>query len=479
MTDLVTEHPSRPGATTGPPAVPRLALPVLLAGTFLVVLDFFIVNVALPSLQRELHAGADTLEWVVAGYGLTFAALLLGAGRLGDRFGRRRVYGLGVALFTLTSAACGLATSGGVLVAARLAQGAAGALIGPSVLAIIGALYTGPARARAVAVYSTVMGVAAVSGQLVGGVLLRLDVAGLGWRAVFLLNVPIGVVVVALVPRFVPESRAARPGRLDPTGLALAAVALTALVLPLLEGRSAGWPWWTLLSLAAAPVLLVAFGLQQRSLVRAGADPLLDLRLFRSRGFSVGLLGQLVLWAGQASYFLVLALYLQNGRGLDPLRSGLVFTVLAAAYLVASAQAPALAARYGRRVVGAGAVVFAAGHLVTLAAVRAAGPVPALAPGLLLTGVGMGLCLTALRATVLASADAQQAGAVSGVLSTVQQVGNAVGVAVIGIVFFGALGGGYPHAFGLSLGLLAGLLAALAVLSLALPPAPRRAGPAG
>ncbi|HEY6747570.1 MAG TPA: MFS transporter [Mycobacteriales bacterium] len=477
MTDLVTA--SRPGATAGPPAVPRLALPVLLAGTFLVVLDFFIVNVALPSLQRDLHAGADTLEWVVAGYGLTFAALLLGAGRLGDRFGRRRVYALGIALFTATSAACGLATSGAVLVAARLAQGAAGALIGPSVLAIIGALYTGPARARAVGTYSTVMGLAAVSGQLIGGVLLRLDVAGLGWRAVFLLNVPIGVVVVALVPRCVPPSRAARPGRLDLAGLALAAVALTALVLPLLQGRSAGWPPWTLLSLAAAPVLLVAFLRRQRSLVRAGADPLLDPRLFRSRAFSVGLLAQLVLWAGQASYFLVLALYLQNGRGLDPLRSGLVFTVLAVAYLAASAQAPKLAARYGRRVVIAGAAVFAAGHLAALVAVRQAGPVPALVPGLLLTGAGMGLCLTALMATVLASADAQQAGAVSGLLATVQQVGNAIGVAVIGIVFFGALDGGYPHAFGLSLGLLAGLLAALAVLSLGLPPGPRPARRAG
>jgi EmrB/QacA subfamily drug resistance transporter len=475
MTELLPAA-SRPGAAAGPSPVPRFALPVLLAGTFLIVLDFFIVNVALPSLQRDLHAGADTLEWVVAGYGLTFAALLLGAGRLGDRFGRRRMYGLGVALFTVTSAACGLATSGAVLVGARLAQGAAGALIGPSVLAIIGALYTGPARVKAVAVYSTVMGVAAVSGQLIGGVLLHLDVAGLGWRAVFLLNVPIGVVVVALVPRFVPPSRAARPGRLDLIGLALAAVALTALVLPLLQGRSSGWPWWTALSLAAAPLLLAAFVLRQRSLLRAGADPLLDLRLFRSRAFSVGLLGQLLLWAGQASYFLVLALYLQNGRGLDPLRSGLVFTVLAAAYLVASAQAPALAARYGRRAVAAGAVVFAAGHLTTLAAAvhyGLTGSVLALAPGLLLTGLGMGLCLTALMATVLASADAQQAGAVSGMLSTVQQVGNAIGVAVIGIVFFGALDGGYPHAFGLSLGLLAGLLAALAVLSLALPAGPR------
>lgn len=468
-----TDIPVSPSTTA---VVPRAALPVLLTGTFLVVLDFFIVNVALPALQADLDAGAATLEWVVAGYGLTYAALLLGAGRLGDRYGRRRVFLTGTGLFTAASAACALAPSAGVLVAARLVQGAGGALVGTSVLALIGVLHTGPARARAIATYSTVMGVAAVSGQLAGGVLLRLDVAGLGWRAVFLLNVPVGLAALVLAPRVVPESRASRPGPLDVPGLALAAAALTALVLPLLQGRQRGWPLWTVASLVAAPVLLAAFGWRQRSLVRRGAEPLLDPGLLRAPAFSRGLLAQLLLWGGQASYFLVLALYLQQGRGLGALQSGLVFTLLAVAYLVASTDATALAARHGQRIMTLGAVLLVAGHLATLLVITkvgVGGHVLALAPGLLLVGAGMGLCITALTTTVLAAANAEQAGAVSGALSTVQQVGNAVGVAVVGIVFFGSLDGGYAHAFGLSLASIAGLLTVLALVSLALPD-PRR-----
>jgi MFS family permease len=409
------------------------ALPVVLAGTFMVVLDFFIVNVAMPAMQADLHASTGAIEWVVAGYGLTFATLLITAGRLGDRFGRRRMFTLGLGLFTLASAVCGLAWSPAALVAARLAQGVAAALLSPQVLSIIGVAYTGEDRVRALSVYGIVLGLAAVGGQLVGGVLVQSDLAGLGWRTCFLINVPVGLAALALAPRLVGESHAGGSSRIDVAGTVLVTAGLTAIVLPLVEGRQHGWPLWTWLALGAAPVLLGAFALHQRRLGRRGGAPLLDPVLFRERAFSAGLLTQLVFWAGQASFFLVLALYLQLGRGLDALQAGHALLAL------------------------------------SVADVGTTGPVGLLAPALLLVGAGMGLVITPLTSTVLASLEPQRAGAASGALSTMQQVGNAIGVAVTGVVFFGALDRGFATAFELSLAQLAVLCVAVAALTRLLP----------
>ncbi len=331
------------------------ALPVLLAGAFMVVLDFFIVNVALPSIATDLGAGDSSLEWIVAGYGLTFAAFLITAGRLGDDLGRRRVYAIGLALFTIASAACGLAPSPTTLIVARIAQGVAGAIVMPQVLAILGVTYRGPDYVRAMSFYGMALGLAAVGGQLVGGALVDADVAGLGWRSCFLINVPIGLIALALAPRLVPESRAERRKRIDVLGAAIVAVGLTAILLPLIEGRELGWPAWTWASLAAAPVLLSAFVLRQRRLADSGGDPLLELALFRERGFSAGIATQLFLATAQASFFVFLAIYLQLGRGLTALEAGLVFTILAVAYVATSGPAPGLTAalraagRGGRR----------------------------------------------------------------------------------------------------------------------------------
>jgi EmrB/QacA subfamily drug resistance transporter len=448
------------------------ALPVVLAGTFMVVLDFFIVNVAMPTMQADLRASAGAVEWVVAGYGLTFATLLITAGRLGDQVGRRRMFSIGLALFTIASAACGLAPTATALVVARLAQGVAAALLSPQVLSIIGVAYAGADRVRALSVYGIVLGLAAVGGQLIGGVLVQADVAGLGWRSCFLINVPIGAAALVFAPRLVPESRAARTSRLDLTGTALVTAALTAVVLPLVEGRQHGWPLWTWLSLAAAPALVAAFALHQRGLSRRRGAPLLDPGLFRERAFSAGLLTQLVFWCGQASFFLVLALYLQMGRGLDALQAGLVFTILAAAYLAASLEAPKLTLRLGRRLPAAGALVLAAGHgllAASVADVGTSGSVGLLAPALALIGAGMGLVITPLTSTVLRTLEPQRAGAAAGVLSTMQQFGNALGVAVTGAIFFGALDGGFAHAFEVSLVQLAALCLAVAGLTRLLP----------
>lgn len=227
-----------------------------------IVLDFFIVNVALPSIQTRLHASASAIEWVVAGYGLTFAVLLIAAGRLGDRYGRRRVFCVGLALFAVASALCGLAPTASVLVAARLVQGIGGALIAPNVLSIIGVAYPGPARVRAITVYGIVMGLAAATGQLIGGVLIAANLLGLGWRSVFLINVPVCLAALACAPRFVAESRSAQASSLDVRGMALVTAALTALVLPLVEGTQLHWPTWTWASLTLSPVLFALFALR-------------------------------------------------------------------------------------------------------------------------------------------------------------------------------------------------------------------------
>ena len=453
-----------------------LPLPVVLAGTFMLVLDFFIVNVALPSMQADLGASATAIEWVVAGYALTAAIFVITAGRLGDRFGRRRMFSLGLAVFTVASLACGAAGTPFELVLARLVQGLGAALMTPNVLSLIGVLYSGEDRVRALSVYGTVMGLAAVGGQLIGGVLMAVNPAGLGWRSCFLINVPIGVAALIMAPRVIPESRDPAAPRLDRIGTLLATAALTAIVLPLLEGRQHGWPAWTWLSLAAAPVLLAGFVAQQRRLARSGGSPLIDLGLFTHRSFSGGLLTQLCFWAGQASFFVVLALYLQNGRGLHPLPAGLVFTILAVAYVAASMRAPALTARHGRAVIAVGALVLAAGHGLLLAAVSdigVGGSLAVLVPGLLLVGAGMGLVLAPLATTILQSLEPERAGAASGMLTTVQNVGNAIGVAVTGVIFFGAVHSGYAPALELSLAQLAALLVGVAALSRLLPGRPR------
>jgi len=444
------------------------ALPVVLAGTFMVVLDFFIVNVAMPAMQTELHASTGAIEWVVAGYGLTFATLLITAGRLGDQLGRRRMFSAGLLLFTLASLACGLSTSPEMLIVARAFQGAAAALLSTNVLSIIGVTYTGPDRLKALSIYGTVLGLAAVGGQLIGGALVE----AAGWRSIFLINVPIGIVALLVTPQLVPESRGDRRARIDLAGTALITVALVDIVLPLVEGRQHGWPLWTWLCLGAAPVALAAFALHQKRLHARGGAPLLDPALFRDRGFSAGLLTQLAFWSGQASFFLVFALYLQQGRGLGALQAGLVFTILAISYMAASVKATALTSTLGRGAPAIGALTLAAGHLILAATVAADGSITALVPALLLIGAGMGMVITPLTTTVLASVPPEHAGAASGALSTMQQVGNAVGVAITGIIFFGAAKHGVPHAFELSLVQLAAVCVAAAALTRLLPRRP-------
>jgi EmrB/QacA subfamily drug resistance transporter len=451
---------------------PWNALPALLAGAVMVVLDFFIVNVALPSIAVDLHASASSLIWVVAGYGLSFAAFLILAARAGDRFGRRRVYVVGLALFTVASAACGFAPSSATLVAARVVQGAAGAVVMPQILAIVGAGFRGEAYARAISIYGMALGLAAIGGQVIGGALVDSDIAGLGWRACFLINVPIGIAALIAAPRVIPESRIAAAGRLDLGGAALLAAGLVAILVPLVDGQRDGWPAWTWVSFGAADAILTAFVVHQRRVKRHGGEPLLDLGLLRERTISAGLLAQLMLACAQAAFFVYLALYLQEGRGLTPLNAGLVFTVVAIGYVAASGPAPALVERYGRGVVAVGGLSLAAGLgalAVAVSAIGVSGSVVELMPGLLLAGVGIGLTYTPITAMIMSTVAPAQGGAASGAISTIQQVGYALGVAITGVIYFAHASQDVGRAFEVSLIELAALGCALVAATRLLP----------
>ncbi|MFF4339369.1 MFS transporter [Kitasatospora sp. NPDC001540] len=480
---------------------PWAALPVLLAGVFMPTLDFFIVNVAAPSVREGLHAGPAAVQAVIAGYGVAYAAGLITGGRLGDLYGRRRVFTIGLAAFTLASLGAGLAGGSGELIALRILQGAAAAVVTPQVLAVIGAEFTGSARTAAFNAYGLSVGLAGVFGQLLGGALIDWNPDGLGWRGVFLVNVPVGLLALAGVSRLVPESRDVVPesrdvrpqdgrgdgrhggkadgrrDRLDPVGALLVGAGLTAVVLPLVVGRQQHWPEWTWLLLAAAPPLLAAFAGQQRRLARRGGAPLIDPALFRERAFSVGLATTLVYFLAMGSFFLLLALYLQDGRGLTPLRSGLVFTTVGAGFFLSSALAPAVAVRLGRQVLALGALTVGAGYAALALTARqlgAGGTTWELLPGLLVAGLGMGLVTAPLSDTVLARVAPRHAAAASGALSTAQEAGGAVGVALVGLVGTGR--GTSAHGFVLGLELLVGCCLPAAVLVLFLPDRARPAG---
>ncbi|SOB83176.1 MFS transporter [Streptomyces sp. 1331.2] len=451
-TSLRTRRPAPSPPPPAAPQAPKGLLPVVLTATFMTTLDIFVVNVALPSLQADLGAGPAVVQWVMAGFSLALAAGLVTAGRLGDRYGRRRMFGLGLALFTLASAGCGLAPTAATLVGARVLQGLAAALMGPQVLTILRTAFAGAEQTRAFARYGLTMGVGGVFGQLIGGLLIRADLFGLGWRSCFLINLPIGLAALVMVRRCLPESRAPQRPGLDPVGVVLATASLTALLLPLIQGPQLGWPVWTHLCLGASVALLAAFAVHQHHATTTAhtltaSTPLVDTRLFRSRAFSAGVLAQLAFWLGQGSFFLVLALHLQFGRGLDALGAGLVFTAIGVGYLITSNATHRVTARLGDRgTITVGGLLMTAGlALLALSAYAASGAHSAadgsvwwLAPGLFVDGLGMGLVIAPVTSVVLEGVDPGLTGSAAGVVATVQQVGGALGIALIGLVYYGA-----------------------------------------
>jgi EmrB/QacA subfamily drug resistance transporter len=418
-----------------------LVLAAVLPGLFMNVFDFFAVNVATPVLHAKLGSGPPALELIVGGYGLTFSLGLVTGGRLGDRYGRRRVFFLGMAAFTLASAASGLAPTSDILIVARLAQGAAAAMMVPQVLSIIRVSF--PARERRVAlgVYGMTIAAGQVSGQALGGILLSANVLGLSWRPIFLVNVPVAALTFLLGFRRVPESRSpARPG-LDLPGVALLTLAAGLLIVPIVEGGALGWPVWCWLFLAAVPAAAAAFAWREHR-VRARSMPLVDLALFRSQDFRRGLFVNVTLFATISSFFFVLGLYLQTGRGDSPLFAGLTFVPLAAGNFAASLSSSGLVGRFGRGTLSAGAVFQAAGLLVLLAAAGPGQPTVLVLAGVTLFGFGQGLLIPPIIGVVLTRVPVADAGAATGVLVTTQQMSGTIGLALVSLGFFAAAGGG-------------------------------------
>ncbi|ABW15101.1 major facilitator superfamily MFS_1 [Parafrankia sp. EAN1pec] len=463
--------------TTAAEATAWGTLAVLMVGTFITVLDYFIANVAAPSVQRDLNASSAQIQGVIVGYGVAFTAGMITGGRLGDVYGRRRMFALGLLLFTVASAACGVAPNAEALIVARVVQGTAAALMVPQVLGILGTVYTGPSRAQAFNVYGLVIGLAGVFGQVIGGVLITVDVAGLDWRAVFLLNVPICLVALAYTYRVVPESRGSARTRLDLTGAALVTATLVLLVVSLVEGREQGWPAWSFGCLALAAVLSGASVLHLRRRAARGADPLIDPALFRGRGFSVGLAAMVAYFLAMGSFFFLLALYLQQGRGLSPLESGLLFLALGAGYFGSSLASMQLVARMGRWLVVAGPLTIAVGYTlvgITVWATGSTGSPAWLVPALLVAGLGMGMTTGPLTNVVLTGVAPEHAASASGAANTAQEGGAALGVAVAGAVFYPALGVAaratdYPDAFDVALIPLVACCLVAATLALLLP----------
>jgi EmrB/QacA subfamily drug resistance transporter len=417
-------------------------LPVLFAPVFMVILDVFIVNVTAPSLRDDLGATDSDLQWVVAAYLLTYAISLITGGRLGDVLGRRRMFKLGVAGFTIASVLCASAPSPTALIVARLIQGFGGAAMWPQVLSIVQVEFSAAERPKALGFQGLVQGLAAIAGQIVGGGLIALDVLGLGWRSVFLINIPVGAVALVFANRLIPESRSETARRLDFVGVGLATVALSLVMIPAVEGRELGWPAWTFAAFAAAVPAAALFVAAERRVAARGGSPLAELRLFKTRGFRIGLLSATVLYF-VISFFFLLSIYLQEGLGLSPLESGLAFTPLAVAFVTASLTGPRLADGVRDYLPQIGATVAALGLVATIIAVQATGD-GSISAWLILAmvpvGGGMGLAIPPLINLVLRAVPPSDAGAASGMMVTAQQIGNALGVAVVGTVFFSELG---------------------------------------
>ncbi|WP_405737463.1 MFS transporter [Streptomyces sp. NBC_00028] len=420
------------------PRLGGLGLFTVLLAAALPLIDFFIVNVALPSIGADLSASESVLELVVAGYGLAYAVLLVLGGRLGDLFGRRRLFLGGMAAFGLTSLACGLAPTAWTLVAARVAQGAASAAMLPQVLATIQSTTTGSRRAKAMSLYGATAGLSMVAGQILGGVLVSADLWGTGWRSAFLVNVPVVVVGLVLAARAVPETRARRPEPLDGPGTVLLAASLLALLAPLTEGRAAGWPLWTWLSLAAFPLLAAAFYTVERRADRAGRTPLVPPSLFALVSLRRGLVLILPFSIGFSGFMFVIAVALQKGAGLGPVQAGLALFPLAVTFLVTSIAGPRLINRFGTRVVTAGALIQGVGLTLMVLAAWRDWPdlgLVTLLPGGAIAGVGQALQLPVIFRIVLSEVPPARAGVGSGVMVTTQQSALALGVATLGTLF--------------------------------------------
>jgi EmrB/QacA subfamily drug resistance transporter len=418
-----------------------IALAVVMTASFMDLVDATIVNVAVPSIQRDTGAGFSAVQWITAGYALAFAVGLITGGRLGDIYGRKRVFLIGTAGFTLASLLCGVAADPQMLVATRLLQGAAAALMVPQVLSIIHATFSGEERGKVFGMFGAVIGLAAVTGPLLGALLTQWNVLGLEWRPIFLINLPAGIAGLVLGRRFIDESKAPQALRLDLIGVALATAGLLLVMYPLVQGRENGWPLWGYAMMAGGAGVLVGFARYERAKKAKDGSPLVELALFRARSFAAGIGVQLGFGVACGIFFLVWTLYMQIGLGWSPLHAGLTglpFTVACSAAAGMSVQL--LVPRFGRRVLQGGALTTAAGALLYIAESARYGHAIhswQMALPLLVMGAGMGMVFAPLTDAVLSDVPQEHAGSASGLINTTNQLGNAFGLALVSVAFTG------------------------------------------
>lgn len=424
----------------------RIALIVVASAFAMDLLDSTIVNIAIPSIQTDLGASFASIQWLVAGYLLAFATFLITGGRMGDVFGYKKIFMIGVGGFTLASLLSGFAWSPEILIATRVLQGASAALMVPQVLSTMQIMYKPSERGAINGLFGAIGGLAASLGPVIGGLLIQANIAGLDWRPIFLINVPIGIIALILAAKYLPEGKSPHPLKLDIVGTGIVVVLLSLIVYPLIQGRELDWPIWTFVMLALALPVLALFIWWQRAKDRKDQSALVQPSLFKVKSFGIGLGVNLAFQVAVAGFFLTFALFTQIGLGYSAIHAAVTNLPLAVGITVAMiAFGKTLIPRLGRRAISIGAVIIIAGmSTLALTILGFDQDITSwhLIPGLLITGVGMGFLFGSLYSAVLNGVDTKHAGSASGTLSAVQQVGGAIGIALIGVVFFGQLTSG-------------------------------------
>jgi EmrB/QacA subfamily drug resistance transporter len=420
-----------------------VVLAIVLVAEIMDLLDSTVITIAAPTVRQELGGGTATMQWWAAGYTLAFGVFMIVGGRLGDVFGRRRVFVVGITGFTLASMACALAPSPDALIATRVLQGGFGALLIPQGLGMIKTVFPPKEMGGAFAAFGPIMGLAAIAGPILAGWLVSADLLGTGWRMIFLINLPLGVLGLLGALRFMPESRSRTPIKLDPLGVGLISVASLLLIYPLVQGRELGWPVWTFGLMAAGIALLAVFAAVER---RSGEHALIAPSLLRNRAFTSGLGVGLVFFAGFAGLLLVVSLFLQVGLHFTPVHAGLTFVPMSLGVAITSGASYALMPRFGRKVLQAGLLIVAAA-LVWLAVTVTHDGIGVssweLVPALFAFGLGMGFVFGPIFNVILAGVEEHEVGSASGTLNAIQQLGNSIGIAVLATIFFSLLDHGH------------------------------------
>lgn len=432
-----------------------LELAIVLSAPLLSVIDVFIINVAIPAIRKGVHGTDAGVQLVIAGYLLGYAAFLITGGRAGDHFGRKKVFFWGMLAFTITSALCGLSQTSVQLIATRFVQGVSASFMVPQAIAFIQILFTdAKERAKAFGMFGITLGAAAVIGQVLGGYLSEIHGAIDGWRLIFFINVPIGIVTLIATRLYLTETQTHTNNKFDYSGTAILTLALFSLIYPLIQGREAGWPLWSIAMLIGSLGIFIYFVKDQKKKLKDNRNPLIDVRLFKIRDFNIGLLAALFHFMLHTAYLLLSAVYLQNGLGVSAIDCGLYFIVPGILFMVSSVAASRLIIRFGKRVLQIGALIMGLGFFLQMNLLKP-GTNPVLIVSLMsIWGLGNGLVLPSLLNVALKSVPPQYAGAAAGVYSTFQQTASALGVSIIGGAFFYFAHQGWQTAYHAGIGLI-------------------------